>query len=107
MEGRRHHTSLSHQDRIVTPLGKNFDTVANALDARCADEDHLQRSVAESADGFENGGINLPSVGVAADCDVERVQARLMRILYLLRQQNRASASSERGLAMDEFIQLL
>jgi len=38
VEGCRHHTPLSHQDRIVTAFSKNFHVRADPLDARRADE---------------------------------------------------------------------
>src|SRR5208337_858122 len=101
----RHHTSLSHQDRVVAAPRENFHVRANPLDARCANEYHLQRPSTESTGGLDDAGVNLSSVGVAADGDVERVQARLMWILDLPGQHDGSRAGAERWLTVDVLVQ--
>ncbi len=76
--------SLPHQHGIVAAFCQDFDALANSFDARRANEHHLQRIAAERAGCFDNGGIDLPSIGIAADGDIECIEAGLMRVLDLL-----------------------
>ena len=73
MECCRHNSSLPDCDGII-PLGGNyFDAWAHALNLRGADKNHLDRLEPQPA--FANRAINLPTVGVAADADIERSQS--------------------------------
>src|SRR5271165_107132 len=107
MEGRRHHSSLPHQHRVIPTLGKNFHALSDSLDERRSDEYHLQRLATQSAGGCDDCGIDLPSIGVAADCDVDCVETRLMRVLYVPGQHDRARTGAEGWLAVHELVQLL
>src|SRR5450759_4856800 len=107
MESRCHHTSLPHQHGISAALRQDFYALANPFDARRANKYHLQRFAAERGGGFDNGGIDLASVSVAADRNVNRIQALLLRVLDLFGQHDRSGASAERGLAVHEIAQLL
>src|ERR1017187_9601806 len=100
MEGRRHHTSLPHQHGIVAAFRQDFYSLADPLDPRRANEDHLQRIAPERGGGFDDGGIDLASVGVAADRNVNRIEALLMRVLVLFGQHDRSGAGAESRLGM-------
>src|ERR1039458_5732283 len=100
MESRCHDTSLSHQYGIVAVFRQDFYALANTFDPRRANEHHLQRITAERTSGFDNGGIDLAAVGVAANRNIESVQAGLVRVLHLLRQQYGARTSAERRLTV-------
>ena len=58
--------------------GEDFDAFADVLNFGGADEDHFHGRVAEAA--FADGAVDLASVGVAADADVEGAEAFLLRI---------------------------
>src|SRR5208283_200277 len=103
----RHHTSLPHQHRIITTLGKNLDALADSLDERRSNENHLQRIATQSAGGLNDGGIDLPSISVAPDCDVDCVETRLMRVLHLPGQHDCARTGAEGRLGMNKIVQLL
>ena len=55
---------------------------------------------------FADGAVDLASVGVAADADVERAQSGLLRILDFVGEQNCAGAGAEGWLHADELLQL-
>src|ERR1022692_4970844 len=107
MECRGHHSSLPHQYGIVVIFRQDFDAFANSFDSRRANEHHLQRLAAERGGGFDNCGIDLASVAVAANRDIEGVQAGLMGILDLLRQQYGPGTGTEGRLAVHKIVQLL
>ena len=67
----RHDDSLPHQHRISVAFAEDFDAFTDLLDVQSANEDHLQRIVAEFGFSFEDGGVDLAAVGVALDGDVE------------------------------------
>ena len=75
MEGGGHRSSLPDGDRVVAFGGDDFDACADLFDFGGADEDHFQRGVAEEA--LADGAVDLASVGVAADADVEGAEAFL------------------------------
>jgi hypothetical protein len=103
VEGRGHDFSLADSDRIITLGGDDFHVLPNALDFWRADEDHFGR--APSEDALADGAIDLASVGVAADGDVERAQAVLLGIVDFVGQENRTGASTERRLPAHELFQ--
>ena len=71
-------------------------------DARRADEDHLERTAGKGGRGRENGGVDLPTIGVALDRDVEGAEGSLSWVLDVLRKQDAAGAGSEGGMVADE-----
>ncbi len=105
MEGGGHGSSLpdGYGSFIGAFGGEDFDAFADALNLRGADEDHFQRRVAEAA--FADGAVDLASVGVAADANVEGAEAFLLRIFDFCGEQNCAGAGAKRGLGMDELFQ--
>src|SRR5450759_2739635 len=102
MESRGHHTSLPHQHGISAALRQDFYALANPFDARRANKYHLQRFDAERGGGFDDGGIDLASVSVAADRNVNRIEALLMRVLDLFGQHDRSGAGAESRLGLHE-----
>src|ERR1700733_9867419 len=82
MESCGHNFSLAHGDGIVAFGGDDFYVWTNALDFRRADEDHFDRIVTQST--FPDGAVDLPSVGVAADADIEHAESGLLRILHFV-----------------------
>jgi hypothetical protein len=107
MKGSSHNTSFPHQHRITVSLSKDFDSVADLLNARGANENHLQRLVAEFRVCFQDGGVDLTAVGVALDGHVEGIQAGLVWIRDVFRKQNGSGAGAERRLGVDEISQAL
>jgi hypothetical protein len=134
MESRGHNSSLPDGDWMVAFSRNDFDFRADALDLWCADENHLQRRVLRGRSGrrgfsrpiffhpvffqlvlirftqkkltFADGAVDLASVGVAANADVESAQAFLFGILYFGGQQDRSRAGTECGFHSDKLFQL-
>src|SRR5688572_11515665 len=103
MEGSGHDVSLTDEDRVVSVAGEDFDAWAGALDAGCADENHLDGS--ELGIGRGDEAVELAAVGVASDGDVEGGKRGLWRIRDLLCQQDGAGAGTESRLGADELAQ--
>ena len=83
---------------------EDFDAFADVLDFGGADEDHFDGRGAEET--LADGAVDLASVGVAADADVEGAEAWLLGILDLGGEQDGAGAGAEGGLGVDEIFQL-
>src|SRR5882672_6399591 len=101
MEGRGQSLAFAHQDWIVAFRRDYIHSVADALDLRRADEDHLDRIVEELS--FADRTVHLSAVSVAADGDVERAESGLLRVLDFIRQQDGSSACPESGFHANEF----
>jgi len=101
MKGGGHRFALADKDGIVSFGSQNFDIRTEAGYFRRADEDHLDGGAAEEA--VANRAVNLASIGIAANADIERAEARLLRILHVFRQENCSRAGAERRLYADEF----
>src|SRR6476660_7528357 len=78
MERGGHGLPFSYDDRIVAFRSHHFHARAQMLDLWRADKHHFQRRLAELSG--TNRAVDLASVGVAADADVERSQAWLRRV---------------------------
>ena len=113
VEGCGQRSSLPDGDRniIFAFGGDDFDGISYALDFGGADEDHfewrwffIERALHEPT--FADGAVDLASVGVAADADVECAQAELFGILYFGRKQDCAGAGAEGGFGVDEVFEL-
>jgi len=96
MKGCGHGLALADDHRIVALGGQNFHTFANALDLWRPDENHFDGGIAKQA--LSDGAVDLASVGVAANADVDCAQAQLSRIFDFLGEENCAGTGSERGL---------
>src|SRR6266481_2960714 len=96
-----HRLSLPHYDWIVSLGRHHFYSRAQAFDFGGADEDHLDGRSAEQT--FADGTVNLATVGVAADCDVNCAQAGLGWILDFFGEEDCARARAEARLAVHKF----
>ena len=95
MEGCGHDLSLAHGDGIfIFALGgDDFYVLPYALDFWCADENHLDRGLAEQA--FPYGALELAAIGVAANTDVECAETGLTGIFDLFGEKDCTGASAE------------
>ena len=100
----RHRLTLAYCDRIISFGGDHFHPRSQALDFGSADEDHLERSIAELAG--TNRAVDLAAVGIAADPDVKRPEPRLVGIDDFFGQHNRARTGAESWLHADELREL-
>ena len=119
MEGRGHDSSLPDRYRVVAFSSDDFDSRPDALDLWSADENHFQWRVfcrhswhlvvahfVLKKFAFADGAVDLASVGVAADADVECAEAFLFGIVYFVRKQDRSGAGAECGFHSDKLFQL-
>src|SRR5579859_248078 len=112
VEGGGHGSSLPNGYRIGAFGGEDFDAFADALDFRGADEHHLEgRSrgiVGEIGEEFPfaDGAVDLTSVGVAANADVESSKSGLRRIFDFGGEQDCSSAGAEGGLEANKLFEL-
>src|SRR5215813_9286797 len=104
VEGRHHGFSLTDRNRVFSFGCDDFDARAKLLNLGSADEHHLEGCTLEQS--FANGTVNLASVGIAADADIERTKPGLGRVRDLFGQQDRAGARAKRGLHPDKLTQL-
>src|SRR5690348_12030324 len=93
MECCSHHASLPHDDGIVAFGCQDLDLGADARNLWSANEDHLDGGVVEFS--FADRAVDLASIGIAANIDVERAQPGLAWILHFLCQQYGTGAGSE------------
>src|ERR1700733_8684750 len=100
VEGRGHRLSLLHDDRIFPLCGEDFHVWTDALDLRSANKDHLDGNISQHT--LPDRAVELASVGVAANADVERAESCLLWVLDFIRQQNRSGAGTKRRLRADE-----
>src|ERR1700686_2967568 len=90
MERRRQRLALAHQHRIFAFGRDYFHALTYAFNLRSADEYHFDGIAEKSA--FADGAVNLASVSITPDGNVERTQAGLLRILYFRCQQDSSRA---------------
>ena len=114
-----HGSSLPDNDGIAAFGGEDFNAFSNVDDPGGTDENHFERRFAvisgqragrilageESA--FADGAVDLASVGVTADADVEGPEASLGRVFHFGGEQNCAGAGAEGRLHFDELAELL
>src|SRR5438105_206938 len=105
MECRSHGLSLPHRNRIIAVGGDHLDFRTDALNLRRSDEDHFGRRSQEFS--FTDRAVNLASISIAADTNVERAQSGLRGIVHLAGEQDRSSARAKCRLQADELFQLL
>jgi hypothetical protein len=96
MEGCGHCLALAHDYRIVPFCREDFYVGAELFDLGGADENHLDRRFAEPA--RTDGAIDLPTVRVTADANIQRAQPGLVRIRNFFREHNGPGAGAEGGL---------
>src|SRR6266849_7385833 len=104
MKRRRQRLALSYQHRVFTFRRDHFHALAYAFNLRSADEYHFDGIAKKSA--FADGAVDLATVSVTADGNVERAQAGLLRILYVCGQQDASRACAKGRLRAHEIFQL-
>lgn len=107
-----HGSSLPDGHGVGAFGGENFDAFTDVRDFRSTDEDHFQRRLGklavEIAKKFPlaDGAVELPSIGIATDADVEGAETSLRGILHFFGQKDCAGAGTESGLKPDEMLEL-
>jgi hypothetical protein len=96
---------LADENREAVALGEDFDTRARFYDPWGADVDHLQRAAVQFRFTFDDGAVDLASVGVAFDGGVEHGKALLRRVADFFCQQDASGAGAEGRLRFYEGLQ--
>ena len=96
---------LADENREALALGEDFDTFACLHDAWGADVDHLQWAAFQLRFSFDDGAVDLASVGIAFHGRVEHGKALLCGIANLFCQQNASGAGAEGRLRFHEGLQ--
>ena len=105
MEGGGHDIALANQGWEAFAPGQDLDAGPGLDDARCANEDHLQRTAGERSLDGDDGRVDLATVGVALDRGIEDAEGALGRVKNFLRQQDSSRAGAEDGLFAAEILQ--
>ncbi len=93
-----------HEHGVIAFRSQHFDAFAHVNNFRSADEDHLEGRIAEAS--LPDGAFELPSIGIAADADIERIQTGLRRILHFAGEKDASGTGSEDGLRGNKLLQL-
>ena len=96
VEGGGHGFPLANGYGVVPFCREDFDAFADVLDFGSADEYHFDGRGAEEA--FADGAVDLASVSVAADADVECAEAFLLWVLDFGGEEDGPGACAEGGL---------
>jgi hypothetical protein len=107
-----HSNSLANSHRIgCGALGRDdFDAGTDMLDFWRADKNHFEGRVFPlwlQEPALADGAINLTTVGVSANANIESAQPGLFWILDLGGQKNRAGAGAERRFDANKLFELL
>src|SRR5579859_4928943 len=112
MEGSGHRSSLPHHDGIGSFRGEHLNAFSHVFDFGRADEDHLHRRLDRISCEirqklpFADRTVDLASVGVAPNTDIQGPQPALVRVFDFFRKQDRSRAGAERGFQSYELLQL-
>src|SRR5438270_5801085 len=99
MKGCGEKMPLPDQHRVLAARGEGLDFRAGSGDARSPDEDHFQRTALEFGRRAKDRRVDLATVSVALDGNVERAKGLLRGVLDILRQEDDAGTGAEgRGL---------
>jgi hypothetical protein len=94
------HIPLLDQDGQTFGTPKYAHSLTYAADDRSANENHFDRIAAQfGAFACPDRAIDLPSVGVALDGDIEQAEVLLGRRQNVCGQQNRSGARAKDGFA--------
>lgn len=111
VECRSHGSSLPDGDWVGAFGSEDFDAFPNVRDLWCPNEDHFQRrfvllaiEIAEEL-AMADGAVDLASIGVAADANVEGAEASLSGIFNLFGEEDGSGAGTEGGLQADKLLQ--
>jgi hypothetical protein len=99
-----HGFSLSDNNRIGAFGGEDFYAFSDVFDLRGAYEDHFQGG--DSEQSFADRAVDLASVGVAPDPNVESSESFLLWILYLGGEQDCSGTGSKGRLDANELLEL-
>ena len=108
-----HSASLPHDNGVIAFGCDYFNPFANVGNFRGSDENHLQGRLMELAVQiahqlpFPDRTVDLSSVGITADPNVERAEPGLRRILHFAGEQDCPSAGSESRFEANELLELL
>ena len=102
MESGGEDVSLLDQDGEAVALGEDVDTGSGLHDARGTNVDELHGAAFELCWRSLNGAVDLASVGVAFDGDVEDGEALLRRIRHFFGEEDTAGAGAEGGACANE-----
>ena len=102
MEGGGKDVVLADENGEAVAGGEGFDFRAGAGDARSADKDHLEWAAGEFGWDGEDGGVDLATVGVAFDRDIEGAEGGLGGVLDVFGQEDSAGTGAERWGGLDE-----
>jgi len=112
-----HRSSLPDYNRIAAFSREGLDAIADVNDLWSADKNHFERRfpqssvvriagpVAREESALTDRAVDLASVGVAADADVESAESFLRRILHFGGQQDGARAGAEGRLGANELLE--
>lgn len=96
---------LADENGEAVALGEDFDTFAGLHDAGGADVDHLQWAAFEFRCGFDDGAVDLTSVGIAFHGRVEHGKALLRGVADFFCQQDASGTGAEGRLRFHEGLQ--
>jgi hypothetical protein len=102
VEGSGEEMAFANQDGKAIAGGQGFNLRTGVGDAWGANEDHLERTALECCRNGEDAGVDLATVGVALDRDVECGEGFLGGILYVFCEKDRAGTSAKGWRAFDE-----
>src|SRR5207244_12328176 len=80
---------------------------ADLFDLRSADEYHLQRLLTKGSNALMDRALELSSICITTNSNVESAKAFLRRIGNIFRQQDRSGAGPKSWFGTDEVAQLL
>ena len=104
-----HGSSLPDRNCVRALGGEDFYALSNMLALWGADENHFERraaGVCRKQPALADGAVDLTSVGIAADADVEGAETLLRGILDVGCEQDCSGAGAESRLGLDELFQL-
>src|SRR5262249_52037360 len=104
MECCGHRLPFPHNHRVVAFGGDYFHTWSELLNLWSGDKHHLQRRIAQFAGA--DGTVDLATIGVSTDSDVESAQPGLRRVGNFLSQHDGARARAEGRFHAHEFLEL-
>jgi hypothetical protein len=106
-----HRSSLPDGHGVGAFGGEDFDAFSDVRNLRSTDEDHFQRRLGKLAVEiakkfpFADGAVELPSISIAPDADIEGAETGLRGILHFFGKKDCAGARTESGLKPNEMLE--